>query len=391
MVFLIVPLIAPAPARAQQIELGSLAQNNAAFGFDLYQKLRETEGNLFLSPYSISTALAMTYAGARGRTEKEMAEVLHFPPEQSTFHRTFSELQSSISEIQRKGRVRLHTANSLWYQEGQHFLETFFNLVITHYGGGLYAVDFTQHTEAARRTINAWAEQETEGRIKDLIRPGLLDPTTALVLCNAIYFKGNWASQFDTSLTREADFYVTRDRVVKVPMMTQSREFRWKAFDGFRAIELPYEGSDLSMVILLPETVGQLAGLERSLTGDNVRNWVRELEQVQPSEIALLLPRFSSTCEFKLAEILAAMGMTSAFQGADFSGMTGSRDLFIGEVVHKAFVDVNEEGTEAAAATGVVMKRGGAVFRVDHPFLFLIRESQTGSILFIGRITDPTK
>ena len=380
----------PSESRAQQTDLELLAERNAAFGFDLYQVLRAKEGNLFLSPYNISTALAMTYAGARGQTEREMAEVLHFPPEQSALHHNYSGLQSHMNGIQERGRVRLHVANSLWYQKDQHFLETYFNLVRTHYGGGLNPVDFARNTEAARGAINSWVEDKTERKITNLIRPGLLGRSTALVLCNAIYFKGNWARRFDPEFTREADFHVTRDRVVKVPMMSGSAEFKWKVYEGFRAIELPYEGSGLSMVILLPDSMDGLTDLERSLTGESVRSWIQELIGVQPSEIAVHLPRFSTSAEFELAEVLTAMGMPGAFTGADFSGMTGNRDLSISEVVHKAYVDVNEEGTEAAAATGVVMKRGGAVFLVDRPFLFLIRENDTGSILFIGRIIDPS-
>lgn len=386
---LVIPLIVTT-AEAQQVELKALAESNAAFAFELYQNLREAEGNLIIAPYSISTALAMTYAGARDQTEKEMVEVLHFPQGQPTLHRTFSALQSHINEIRMKGQIDLHTANSLWYQEDFQFLNTFVELLKTFYSSGLYPTDFEQHTEDARLAINAWVAKETANRIRDLFKPGIIDPVTVLVLCNATYFKGNWASRFDAGFTREADFYITPDRTVQVPMMTQMMKFRWKAFDRFQAIELPYDGDDLSMVVLLPNAVDGLTGFEQSLTANNVVTWMNELAEEKQSEIAILLPKFSTTCQLELAEILAAMGMPSAFRNADFSGMTDSRDLFISNVIHKTFIEVNEEGSEAAASTGIVMKRGGAMFRVNHPFLFLIRENKTGSILFLGRITDPT-
>jgi len=376
---------------AQQGELQAIAESNAAFGFDLYRNLTGIEGNLFLSPYSISTALAMTWAGARGRTGVEMAEVLHYPTEQSTLHHSLSGLQNHFDAIQRRGDIRLHLANSLWYQEDHPFLESFFNLIESHYGAVLFPVDFARQTEVVRRSINAWVERETEERIRELITPGLLDPASALVLCNAIYFKGDWASAFDPAQTRESTFHVTADRAVTVPMMTGEAEFRSRTFDGFSALELPYEGNDLSMVILLPDQDLGVSGLEEILTGERVTGWMREIEREEPSSIVIQIPRFSTTSRFEMAEILMAMGMPAAFHNADFSGMTGSRGLFISEVVHQAFIEVNEEGTEAAAATAVVMKRGGSMFMVDRPFLFLIREKLTGTILFIGRILDPTQ
>ncbi|MFC1628702.1 serpin family protein [Gemmatimonadota bacterium] len=376
---------------AWQEELQTVAESNAAFGFDLYRNLNGIDGNLFFSPYSISTALAMTWAGARGRTEVEMAEVLHFPDEQFTLHHSLSGLQNHFDAIQRRSDIRLHLANSLWYQDDHSFLESFFNLMESHYGAVLFPVDFVRQTETARRAINAWVAEETEEKIRELITPGALDPATSLVLCNAIYFKGDWASRFDPGQTMESTFHVSADRVVTVPMMTGEAEFRSRAFEGFSALELPYEGNDLSMVILLPDHDAGLSGLEEMLTGERVTGWMHDLESVEPSQIAVQIPRFSTTSRFELAEILMAMGMPAAFLNADFSGMTGNREFFISQVVHQAFIDVNEEGTEAAAATAVVMKRGGAMFLVNRPFLFLIRDRHTGSILFIGRIVDPVQ
>ena len=377
-------------------DLQTVVKGNSAFGFDLYQKLKETEGNLFFSPFSISTALAMTYAGARGQTEKEMAKVLHFSLEQEPLHSSFSKLQSELNAIQDRGHVKLSIANSLWAQEGYCFLDTFFELNKKYYGAGLNFVDFERETESARITINTWVENETQQKIKELIKRNMINYLTTLVLCNAIYFKGDWLSQFDKKRTIDADFYISPDKIIKVSMMNQKSEFKYKSFDNFSAIELPYEGNDLSMIVFLPKEIDGLVDFEQDLTDDNVKNWIDKLSKSYKQEILVSLPKFKITCEFELSETLGNMGMPSAFllSLADFSGMTGKKDLFIGKVIHKAFVDVNEEGTEAAAATAVVMARGISrplAFRADHPFMFLIRENKTGSILFIGRIVDPTK
>lgn len=375
-------------------DLQTVVKGNSAFGFDLYQELKGEKGNLFFSPYSISTALAMTYAGARGQTKKEMAEVLHFSLEQEPLHSSFSKLQSELNAIQDKGHVKVSIANSLWAQKNYRFLDTFFDLNKKYYGAGLNFVDFARETEATRKTINIWVEDKTQQKIKELIKQGMIDSLTTLVLCNAIYFKGDWLSQFDKTRTMDADFYISPDNAIKVPMMSQKSKFKFGDFGNFNAIELPYEGNDLSMIVLLPKEIDGLAELERNLTNDNVGNWIDKLSNSYKSEILVSLPKFKTTSEFELAAALAEMGMPHAFAGADFSGMTGKKDLFISKVIHKAFVDVNEEGTEAAAATAVVMERGVSrtlLFRADHPFVFLIRENKTGSILFIGRIVDPTK
>ncbi len=377
-------------------DLQIVVKGNSNFGFDLYQELKRKEGNLFFSPYSISTALVMTYAGAKGQTEKEMAEVLHFSLSQEPLHASFSNLQSKLNAIQNKGYIKLSIANSLWAQEGYHFLDTFFDMTKRYYGAGLNFVDFEKETEAARITINTWVESETQQKIKDLIKPGMINPLTTLVLCNAIYFKGNWLDEFDKERTMDADFYVSPEKRMKVSMMRETSYFKFRDFNDFSAIELPYEDNDLSMVIFLPKKVDGLADLEKRLTNNNVKEWMGELLNSYRSKISVSLPKFKTTCELELADVLVNMGMLSAFSlpPADFSGMTGKKGFFISKVIHKAFVDVNEEGTEAAAATAVAMAKGISktlLFQADHPFVFLIRENQTGSILFIGRIVDPTK
>jgi len=380
-----------------QNDLQSVVKGNNSFCFDLYKELKGEEGNLFFSPYSISTALAMTYAGARGETEKEMAQVLHFPLTQESLHPAFSKLQSDLNAIQNKGDVQISIANSLWAQESYKFLDSFIELNKKYYGAGLYFVDFIKKRETARKQINKWVEKETHDKIKELIKQPMLNIDTRLVLCNAIYFKGNWLSQFDKKKTYNRDFHVSPDTTILVPMMYQQTRLKYKCFGEFCALELPYESNDLSMIIFLPNEDDGLLEFEDHLTADSVHIWIDELMKVDEGLVMVNMPKFKTISEFELSRTLYDMGMPDAFSlpPADFSGMTGTKELFISKVIHKAYVEVNEEGTEAAAATAVVMLKSVAVqpleFKADHPFIFLIRENQTGSILFIGRIVDPTE
>jgi serpin B len=374
-----------------------VVKGNTAFALDLYQQLKDRPGNLFFSPHSISSALAMTYAGARGQTEKEMAKALHFSLPQEGLHAAFSTLAAQLYNVQSKGRVALTVANSLWCQQSYHFEDAFLNLTRKQYRAETRLVDFKHSAEAARSEINTWVERRTNEKIKDLIRPHLLSADTRLVLCNAVYFKGKWALQFDPKRTESAPFFTSPDNSLPVPMMWQKSNFKMLDAGDVSLLEMPYAGDDLSMIVLLPKAVDGLPALERQLDTDSLGKWIAKLGQAHAGELSVWLPKFKTTCSFELAKELADMGMPSAFNmTADFSGMTGTRDLFISDVVHKAFVEVNEEGTEAAAATGVVMAMKGImsrprIFKADHPFLFLIRENQNGSILFLGRIADPTK
>jgi serine protease inhibitor len=370
-----------------------VVQGNNAFALDLYAELKDRDGNLFFSPHSISTALAMTYAGARGSTEKQMAEVLHFDLEQKRLHPAFRELLDQLETGEGERGYQLSVANALWGQKGYEFLEKFLNLTKENYGAGLSELDFIGATETARQTINSWVEKETEDKIKELIKPGVLDQMTRLVLTNAIYFKGFWESQFEEEMTRPAPFTLVSGEKVQVPTMHRTADFKYAEAEDFQALELPYKGGDLSMTIFLPKETDGLAALEQSLTAEKLATWLSTLEE---QEVIVALPKFRMTSEFSLAEVLKSMGMTDAFdvKEADLSGMTGKKDLFITAVLHKAFVEVNEEGTEAAAATGVVVALKSAppsqpVFRADHPFLFLIRDLRSNSILFLGRVMDP--
>ena len=385
----ITPVGPGTPAASANEDLAALMQGNNAFAFDLYARLKDADGNLFFSPFSVSTALAMTFGGARGQTEAQMAEVLHFDLPQERLHAAFGAFSELWSAGDDERPYQLSVANALWLQQGMTLLDAFLELTKAHYGAGLRKVDFVNATEQARQTINAWVEQQTQGKIKDLLKPGIVDPATSLVLTNAIYFKGTWQLQFDQKNTADAPFTIAPGGQVQVPMMHQKGDFAIGRGDGVRLLELPYAGGDLSMVVLLPAEPDGLPRLEQALTADNLSCWLATLHK---REVALYIPRFKMTCEFDLASTLQSMGMTDAFtQQADFSGMTGDRSLFISAVVHKAFVGVDEQGTEAAAATGVVMKRTALppTFRADHPFLFVIRHRPTDSILFIGRVANP--
>jgi serpin B len=366
---------------------------NSRFAFDLYAKLRQEKGNLFVSPYNISAALAMTYAGAKGETAEQMAKVLHFP-DGDKLHPSFGSLIHQINGGGNKKGYELATANALWGQQGYGFLPEYLQLVKQNYGGGLKDVDFIGATEEARKTINAWVERQTQDKIKELLHKGDVDPLTRLVLTNAIYFKGAWMQPFPKGATKDEPFYLAADRKLQTPLMHQTAHLGYAEGDGLQALELPYAGGDLSLLVLLPKEKGGLAELEKKLTTEMVAGVVGRL---RPREVQVALPRFKTTARFELRKVLSDMGMPRAFDDdADFSGMTGRRDLWISKVIHQAFVDVNEEGTEAAAATAVVMATPGAVdsepapvFRADHPFVFLIRDTRSGSILFLGRLADP--
>ncbi len=358
--------------------------------FDLYQKLAaDNEGNLFFSPYSISSALAMTYGGARGETATQMNNVLHFGGPDAT-HPAFSHLRNTLAGIEKKGGVQLSVANALWPQQDYSFRSEFLELAKTQYGSEVRPVDFKTNAGGARQAINTWVEDQTNEKIKDLIGEGVLDSLTRLVLVNAIYFKGDWASQFDAEATCDAPFHLTEEKSVQVPMMSQKADFGFAETDDFEALELPYEGGDLSMLVLLPSNGNTTESLVQKLSPDTLSGL-----SFRKQELVVNLPKFKLESSFDLGGTLQQMGMTDAFSdAADFSGMDGTRELFISAVLHKAFVEVNEEGTEAAAATAVVMKLRSVPppprqFIADHPFLFFIRENSTGAILFMGRVMDP--
>jgi serpin B len=381
--------------KVEDATMSSVVEGNTRFALDLYGRLRSQPGNLFFSPASVSTALAMTYAGARGETAEQMARTLHLPSGDARLHDAIAALRQQLAPKGDKPGYRLSIANRLWGQQGYHFLPDFLALTRDYYGAALAEVDFANQPERARTTINRWVEQQTEERIKDLVPDGVLTPLTRLVLTNAVYFKGDWSLPFLKALTKEEDFHVTSDKTTRVPIMYQSDDFRFAAANGLKALELSYGHGDLSALVLLPDQVDGLAALEERLNDANLRQCTADL---QKRKVNVFLPRFKFTYELSLSKVLQEMGMLLAFDAsrADFSGMSSQDSLFISEVLHKAFVDVNEEGTEAAAATAVaisiksaVSPHEPAVFRADHPFLFLIVDNRTKSILFMGRVVNP--
>jgi serpin B len=383
------------------VDLGEqalLVEGNRAFAFDLYQALREQEGNLFYSPHSISVALAMTYAGARGQTAEQMAATLQFLLEQERLHPAFNWLDAELAsrgegaEGKDDDGFRLNIVNAIWGQKDYGFLHAFLDVLAENYGAGLRILDFMNETEESRLTINDWVSDQTEERIRDLIPEGVITPLTRLVLTNAIYFNAAWEYPFDEDVTADGDFYLLDGGQVIVPMMKQTEVFGYAEGDGYQAVELLYDGDELSMVIMLPDD-GQFEAFEEGLQADQVSDIIGGL---QPAAAALTMPRFEFDSEFSLTGTLAAMGMPIAFSGAaDFSGMTGSPDLAITEVIHKAFVSLDEAGTEAAAATAVIMDESETPgepteVTIDRPFIFLIRDIETGAILFVGRVLDPS-
>jgi serpin B len=374
-----------------------LVQGNNRFGLNLFGQLGQAPGNTFLSPFSLSTALAMTAAGARGETARQMAEVLQLPAGPDRVHTDFAALIQALRPGPEGAEApyALHTANALWGQQGYHFLPAFETLLQRSYGAAFEEVDFQGAAEEARRTINAWVAKQTRDKIQDLIARGVLDSSTRLVLTNAIYFKGTWSSPFPARQTQEDDFHASGGRIVRVPLMHQTGRFGYAEDQNVQTLELPYVGGDLAMVVLLPRKRDGLAELEKTLSAGSLAD---QLDQLHSTQVAVTLPRFKLTAQFELKPVLAALGMTLPFSDrADFSGINGgSEPLQISAVIHKAYVDVNESGTEAAAATAVGIKALSALvpkppveFRADHPFLFLIRDRRTGSLLFLGCLTQP--
>lgn len=383
-------------AKAGASDGASIADANNAFCLELYDQLRDEPGNLAFSPFSISSALAMTYAGARGRTEEEMARVLHLPFGQDSTHEAFSALRTSLLEMAAAPGCTLSVANRLWGQKATPLLRPFLDTTLRSYGAKIERMDFSRKPEASRRRINDWTLEQTRGKIPDLLPPGSITDLTRLVLTNAIYFKARWQAPFKVEATHDAPFYPGVAETLRVPMMHRTGRYAWGHKGDVQILVMNYRCAGSSMVILLPDSIEGLGKLESALRPEAIAS---AIEAVQGTDVTVSLPRFRATSSFSLADALSAMGMPSAFSlpDADFSGMDGARDLFISAVAHKALVDVAEEGTEAAAATAVMVMALSApvpreqpvFFTADHPFLFLFRDDRTGCILFMGRVTNP--
>jgi serpin B len=383
-----------------QSDMSMLTNGDGEFAFDLYQVLSKEEGNVFYSPYSISLALAMTYAGARGETARQMADTLHYQLDQSALHTAFNSLDMALAKRGEgaKGKddkgFRLNVVNAIWGQKDYKFLSNYLDLLAENYGAGLRVLDFIKDPEQSREVINKWVSDQTEGRIKDLIPEGSITPLTRLVLTNAIYFNAAWEFQFKPEATQNGPFHLINGTDVTAAMMRQTGSFKYSAGDNFQVIELPYDGRELSMVIFLP-AAGEFQTFEEAMTYQQISNILAQKNGNQ--YVALTMPKFEFKSQFGLKETLIAMGMVEPFQdSADFSGISTQSDLHIDDVVHKAFVSVDEAGTEAAAASAVIvgttsMPPEPVKLTIDRPFIFLIRDIQTGTILFIGRVMNPTE
>jgi len=381
-------------AGPEGVAMKDVVQGNNQFAFDLYAKLRDRPGNLVFSPYSVSTALAMTSVGARGPTAGQMAATLHLPVDGSDLDTGFAAIRDLIGGLKSDRPYQLSTANALWGQQGLDYRAEFLKRAEAGFGAGLREVDFLHDPQGARRTINAWVEQQTRDKIKELLGPSDVSKDTDLILTNAIYFKGAWAVPFPSASTRDEPFGDGKTSA-PVPTMHRTGDSGYLETEAFQALALPYLGNDLSMVIILPRKVDGLAALEASMSSPRVDEW---LGQLGSRKVEIFLPRFRLESSNELASTLSDVGMPLAFgKEADFSGIATDRRLMISAVIHKAFAEVNEEGTEAAAATAVVMRMLSAfkdparlvVFKADHPFLFLIRDNRSGSTLFLGRIVNP--
>ncbi len=383
---------------ASETELATLTRDNRAFALDIYQEIGGASGgNLFLSPHSISIALAMTYGGARGETAAEMAEALRFSLGPERLHTAFNALDL---EMQRRGQdveleegqtgapFQLSVVNAIWGQTGYEFLSSYLDLLALNYGAGLRALDFDGDPEGARETINGWVEDQTNDRIRDLLPEGSIDPSTVLVLTNAVYFKASWQTPFDESQTRPATFTSISGGSAEVPTMHIQEGFGYASGEGYEAVELPYVGGELSMVVIAPDA-GTFEAFEAGLDVDGLDAILGGLGY---RSLELALPKFGFESSVDLVPPLMALGMESAFGDADFSGINGQGGLAITGVFHKTFVAVDEEGTEAAAATAVVVGETSVPeflpVAIDRPFIFLIRDIKTGAVIFLGRVVE---
>ncbi|MCK9205100.1 MAG: serpin family protein [Bacteroidales bacterium] len=389
-----IPILLPLMISANHPQ--EVVSGNNIFAFKLFHELNaSSDKNLFYSPFSISTALAMTYAGARNETALQMSQAMNFQPS-GEFHSDFSHLLNLMGEGT-NGEIKLNIANGLWAQKDLKFLDSYLSLVTSNYHSEIKKVDFRDKAEQekALKEINTWVEHKTNEKIKNLLDRGDLSSMTRLVLVNAIYFYGDWAKPFTKESTMPKDFFLADQARSNVPFMNQVGRYPYYEDSNIKAIEMPYKGDKASMVIFLPVKNNGMAEFEKSF---NDKYYQEIIGSLQPNDVRLSLPKFQANFKINLETTLSQMGMPLAFSavGADFSGMTGKRDLFISKVIHQAFINVDEKGTEAAAATAVTMKCTSARppsdlkdFDADHPFIFLIKDNATGAILFMGKIMDP--
>jgi serpin B len=395
MLILAFPVLTPATESGLNVE--TLGQDNTAFAIDLYKKLCKGTGNLSVSPYSISSILAITGAGALGNTRKQMARTLRFSLEQKNLDPAFESLRLTLSKIEGKIGVSLNIANAIWPQIGYSLAPKYLDQAKRYYGISITPLDYQNKPGDAGKTINKWVQERTKDKIKDIIPPDSINAMTKIVLTNAICFRGDWEQKFESDLTRKAPFFVTSENSVEIPMMKHAGTFKYGDMKSFQILEMPYVGNDLSMIAILPRETEGLKALESDLSTENLKLWKNKMV---PTNVLVHFPKFAITSGFDLSDILISMGMVDAFSSRDanFGGIApqSNKPLYLSSVVQKAFLEVNEEGTEAAAATLIEVPDSISVrapmlkvFQADHPFIFLIRENLTGTILFIGRVSEP--
>jgi serpin B len=387
-------LASPQGVGAQDASGQQAAQSSAALGVDLYHIFAKSDGNVLFSPYSISTALALLSAGADGNTRSELLGALHWGDSAASPADVFGALDRHLDDAAR-GNETLLVANGLWCQQDEALLPAFLKTAQTDLGAEVQSVDFVRNAPAVEKEINDWVAQKTSGKINDLIAPGVLTASTRLALVNAVYFKGDWEHPFRASSTSPRPFQIGPNQSVPVATMVETEELKMASVPGCDLLELPYEGGALSMVVLLPRAPADVHSLEQGLTTAGLFGWLSTLDFSKQQEVNVKLPKFSMTYAVDLTPVLGQIGLKTALAPgeADFSLLNGKRDLCVSAAQHKAYVDVSEEGTEAAAATGMVMVmlsvRPSSEFNVDHPFIFLIRDNATGCLLFLGRVVDP--
>jgi len=344
----------------------------------------------------------MVYEGAKNETAEEIKNVFHFPDNKTILRNSFEELYLEINNDSDK-KYELHTANTLWIQNDFKILEEYISVIKRYYHGEARNLNFASDPEGSRKIINEWVYEQTNHTIEELIPPSSIDESTRLVITNAIYFNGKWASSFDKSNTRLDDFWISPNRSIKVPMMRQTNYFNYVEFKNMQVLEMPYAGNKLSMIILLPKGCNEsdLKDVEKSLTADNISMIRASFPEEYKDKTRAIIPKFKFVKSYELRRALSEMGISKAFSPffADFSGITGDRSLYISKILHKAFIDVNEEGTKASAATAVNIGYGcpapdltqPKLFKADHPFVFIIQDRVSGAILFMGRVSNPAE
>jgi serpin B len=367
------------------------ADANNQFATALYSKIKD-EGNVFFSPYSISSAFGMVYEGAAGKTAEEIRAAFGFPNDSGERRASFASIFNRLND--KNAKYDLRSANALWAQKDYVFLNSYIDVLKNFYGAEANNVDFKESAENVRQEINSWVESKTNNKIKDLFAEGSLNAMTRLVLTNAVYFKGLWESPFEKANTSQQDFYLDSGSKVSVSTMNKKEDFSYAESGGVKVLEMPYQGEKLSMVIFLPAK-GSTISFEESLSLEKITELRNKLTG---ADVVVSIPKFKFDESYSLNDSLKKLGVSEAFVpgGADFSGMDGTKNLFIDLVVHKAFIEVNEEGTEAAAATGVTMSATAMpvetepfTFKADHPFIFLIQDNESGNILFMGKVANP--